>query len=137
MLRKFIIGVNGGHEMGPWNIPRSVQTAVFHYAMSLNREKISFIVSEYQQSTSVPNLMAYIKKNKKNIKKIIFVSIFQLGITKREIFKTLKKLSSYECHFFMEGLNTKRSKLQFLKNSINEAFKVKYYFSRKNYLYSK
>ena len=92
MSRKFIIGVNGGHKIGTWNIPRSVQSAVFHYAALSSREKISFIVSEYQQSTSVPNLMAYIKKNKKNIKKIIFVSIFQLGITKREIFKTLKNL---------------------------------------------
>mgnify|MGYP001034264124 CR=1 FL=1 len=134
MPRKFIIGVNCGHKIGPWNVPRSVQSAVFHYAALLNHEKISFIVAEYQQSTSVPNLMTYIKENKKNIKKIIFVSIFQLGTKKNEIYKTLRKLSPYECYFFIEGLNTRNSKLKFLKNYVNEAFKVKYYPSRKNNL---
>ena len=137
MPKKFIIGVNGGHKIGPWNIPRSVQSAVFHYAALLNHEKISFIVSEYQQSTSVPNLMAYIKNNKKSIKKIIFISIFQLGIKKNEIYKTLKTLSPYECYFFIDGLNTRNFKIKFIKNYVNEAFKVKYYSSRKNHWNSK
>ena len=47
--------------------------------------------------------MAYIKKNKKSIKKIIFISIFQLGIKKNEIYKTLKTLGPYECYFFIDG----------------------------------
>ena len=67
----------------------------------------------------------------------IFISIFQLGIKKNEIYKTLKTLSPYECYFFIDGLNTRNFKIKFIKNYVNEAFKVKYYSSRKNHWNSK
>ena len=71
--------------------------------------------------------MAFIRENKKKIRKIIFVSILQLGIKKTEIYKALEKLKSYECYFFLEGINTKSSKLKLLKSYINEVFNAKYY----------
>ena len=133
MSKQFIVAVVGKHKIGSWIIPQNVQTVVCHNVASTNKEKISFIITEYRQSTSVPNLMTFIKKNKKKIRKIIFVSILQLGINKNEIYKTLEKLKSYECCFFLEGISTRNLKLKLLKYYINEVFNAKYYSSNKVY----
>ena len=137
MFKKLIIGVIGSKSIGPWIIPQKVQTLICHGATSLNGEKISFINMEYVQSTGVPNLVAYIKKNKKFIKKIIFVSIFQLGKKENEILKNLKKIKSYDCHFYLEDLNTKNLNLKFLKNYIKEFLRMKYYPVKRKFNFRK
>ena len=69
MSKKLIIGVIGRNSIGPWIIPRKIQTLICHDVTCTNDEKISFLNTEYIQSTGIPNLVEYIKKNKKFIKK--------------------------------------------------------------------
>ena len=127
MSKKLIIGVIGRNSIGPWIIPRKIQTLICHGVTFTNDEKISFLNTEYIQSTGIPNLVEYIKINKKFIKKIIFVSIFQLGKKENEICKNLNKIKLYDCYFYLEDLNTKNSNLKLLKNYIRGFLRMKYY----------
>ena len=120
MYKKLTIGVIGRNSIGPWIIPRKIQTLICHGVTFTNDEKISFLNTEYIQSTGIPNLEEYIKK-------IIFVSIFQLGKKENEICKNLNKIKLYDCYFYLEDLNTKNLNLKLLKNYIREFLRMKYY----------
>ena len=63
MSKKLIIGVIGRNSIGPWIIPRKIQTLICHDVTCTNDEKISFLNTEYIQSTGIPNLVEYIKKS--------------------------------------------------------------------------
>ena len=56
MSKKIILAVIGRHKMGNWEIPQKIQSAICHTAAFNMNEKISFVISEYQQSSGVPNL---------------------------------------------------------------------------------
>ena len=101
MSKKLIIGVIGRNSIGPWIIPRKIQTLICHNT----------------------NL----KKNEKFIKKIIFISIFQLGKKEKEIFDNLKKIKLYNSYFYLEDLNNENLNLRLLKNYIKEFLNMKYY----------
>ena len=79
MSKKIVIGITGRQKIGNWKIPQKIQTAICHTSANNMKEKISFMITEYHQSSGIPNLLKYLKSNQKIIKKIIFVSIFQLG----------------------------------------------------------
>ncbi|MDC0941232.1 hypothetical protein OAR75_02645 [Candidatus Pelagibacter sp.] len=127
MSKKLIIGVIGRNSIGPWIIPRKIQTLICHNTNLKKNEKISFLNTEYIQSSGIPNLVEYIKKNKKFIKKITFISIFQLGKNEKEIFDNLKKIKLYDSYFYLESLNNKNLNLRLLKNYIKEFLNMKYY----------
>jgi hypothetical protein len=129
--KKLIIGVIGRNSIGPWTIPRKIQTLICHNTNLTKNEKISFLNTEYIQSTGIPNLVAYIKKNKKFIKKIVFISIFQLGKQESEIIRNLNKIKLYDCYFYLEDLRTKNLNLKLLKNYIKEFLRMKYHLVKK------
>lgn len=131
MSKKLIIGVIGSKSIGPWIIPQKIQNLICHSAISKSDEKISFINTEYIQSTGIPNLAGYIRKNKKFIKRIIFVSIFQLGKKESEICKNLNKIKLYDCYFYLEDLNIKNLNLKLFKNYIKEFLRMQYYPAKK------
>jgi sporadic carbohydrate cluster protein (TIGR04323 family) len=127
MTKKLIIGVIGSKKIGPWIIPQKIQNLICHDAISDSKEKISFISTEYVQSSGIPSLLGYIKKNKKKIKKIIFVSIFQLGEKESEISENLNKIKKYDCYFYLEDQKTKNLSLKSFKYYIKELLRMKYY----------
>jgi len=131
MPKKLIIGVIGSKSIGPWIIPQKIQNLICHSAVSANNEKISFISTEYVQSTGIPSLLGYIKKNKKIINKIIFVSIFQLGKKESEIVKNLNKIKHYNCYFYLEDQKTKNLNLKSFKHYIKQLLSMKYYSHKK------
>jgi len=127
MSKKIILAVIGRHKMGNWEIPQKIQSAICHTAAFNMNEKISFVISEYQQSSGVPNLIKYLKLNKNNIKKIIFVSIFQLGKNKKEVIQNYNKIKKYNCFFFAETIHSKYKSMKQVKNFVKFVFNIKYY----------
>ena len=127
MSKKIVLAVIGRHKIGNWVIPQKIQSAICHAAASNMNEKISFVISEYQQSSGIPNLLKYLKLNKKNIKKIIFVSIFQLGKNKKEFIQNYNKIKKYNCLFFAETIYSKYKSIKQIKNFVKFIFNIKYY----------
>ena len=127
MNKKIVIGISGRQKIGNWKIPQKIQTAICHNSANSTKEKISFMITEYQQSSGIPNLLKYLKLNKKKIKKIIFVSIFQLGEKKIEIINNYKKIKKYDCYFFAENIYNKSKNIKQIKNFLSFAFRLKFY----------
>ena len=127
MNKRTVLAVIGRHKIGNWVIPQKIQSTICHTAASNMNEKISFIISEYQQSSGIPNLLKYLKLNKNNIKKIIFVSIFQLGKNKKEVLQNYNKIKKYNCLFFAETIYSKYKSIKQIKNFVKFIFNIKYY----------
>ena len=127
MKNKIVLAVIGRHKIGNWEIPQKIQSAICHTAAHNMNEKISFVITEYQQSSGVPNLIKYLKLNKNNIKKIIFVSIFQLGKNKNEVIQNYNKIKEYNCFFFTETIYSKYKSMKQIKNFAKFVFNLKYY----------
>ena len=127
MSKKIVIGVTGRHKIGSWKIPQKIQTAICHTSANKMKEKISFMITEYHQSSGIPNLLKYIKSNKKKIKTIFFVSIFQLGKKKIEIINNYKKIKQYDCYFFAENIYNQSKNLKQIDNFLRFALKLKFY----------
>jgi|TARA_B100001175_G_scaffold254546_1_gene222296 hypothetical protein len=127
MIKKIVIGVTGRQKIGNWKIPQKIQTAICHASANSTKEKISFMITEYHQSSGIPNLLKYLKSNKKKIKKIIFVSIFQLGKKKIEIMDNYKKIKKYDCYFFAENINNQSKNIKQIDNFLSFALKLKFY----------
>ena len=127
MSKKIVLGVIGRQKIGNWKIPQKIQTAICHIAANSMKEKISFMVTEYHQSSGIPNLLKYLRSNKKSIKKIFFVSIFQLGKKKNEVIQNYNKIKKYNCYFFTESIYNRSKNIRQINNFVKFVFKLKYY----------
>lgn len=127
MNKKIVIAVIGRHKIGNWKIPQKIQSAICHIAANSMKEKISFVIGEYHQSSGIPNLLKYLKSNKRSIKKIIFVSIFQLGKKTNEVIQNYNKIKKYNCYFFTESIYSRSKNIRQITNFVKFVFNMKYY----------
>ena len=73
------------------------------------------------------NFLKYLKSNQRIIKKIIFVSIFQLGKKKIEIIDNYKKMRKYDCYFFAENIYNQSKSIKQIDNFLNFTLQLKFY----------
>tara|TARA_B110000008_G_C16730025_1_gene468318 strand:- start:138 stop:557 length:420 start_codon:yes stop_codon:yes gene_type:complete len=98
-----IITIQTGINMLPWKIPQRAQQIIMDNYLSKNNKFANIKVSATIFSEHFSRLFMILKE-RKNLKIIVFTSIFQIPRSKSgiKVFKTL--IENYEIHFALENL---------------------------------
>lgn len=98
-----ILTIQTGISMNPWKIPQRAQQIIMDNYLAKNKKSSNLKTSSGIFSEHFSRLFMILKE-RRNLKTIVFTSIFQIPKSKSgiKIFKTL--VENYELHFALENL---------------------------------
>ena len=98
-----ILTIQTGISMNPWKIPQRAQQIIMDNYLAKNKKSSNLKTSSSIFSGHFSRLFMILKE-RRNLKTIVFTSIFQIPKSKSgiKIFKTL--VENYELHFALENL---------------------------------
>ena len=98
-----ILTIQTGISMNPWKIPQRAQQIIMDNYLAKNKKSANLKTSSSIFSEHFSRLFMILKE-RRNLKTIVFTSIFQIPKSKSgiKIFKTL--VENYELHFALENL---------------------------------
>jgi sporadic carbohydrate cluster protein (TIGR04323 family) len=98
-----ILTIQTGINMNPWKIPQRAQQILMDNYLAKNKKSSNLKTSSSIFSGHFSRLFMILKE-RRNLKTIVFTSIFQIPKSKSgiKIFKTL--VEDYELHFALENL---------------------------------